>query len=363
MIFLVFSQSFALESDTQDKDSTAYNKVGNEIQLGTSVENPNDYPVSASIEFVFENIEGDNYWDNKKHTGEADAKSSFVTHQKYFFQNAGRFYINMVYEIDGKQAKNTESTEFIIYEEDSKASLNGCEPAKKIVVRPDYSKAVCVFANSVEKLGQRGWIVDEQQISEEFAISLVKNQYPELQDFPSSGLPPKVIHSEKASDGWYVMFETQGSGRPLIEAKCYLVDNAKTVTLTGKYTPKTDDIQVSLSPKTCTPEITNCNQKENLPDMDCFIQSYQECTSAKIQQTRYTVEGDPISTTAIVEKTDATNECKIHVSYDSQDRFGFQGKYDSICSNVRLNEEFYWIIDQCENKDHAFEFYINPEEN
>jgi hypothetical protein len=363
MFFFLAPQSLALEPNIKDKDSTSYNKVGNELQIHTGVENPNDYPASASIEFVFVNVEGDNFWDNKKHTGEADAKSNFVTHQKYFLQNPGRFYINMIYEIDGKQAKNPEYSEFIIYEEDSKASLNGCRPSQKIVVRPDYSQAVCVFADSVEKLGQRGWIVDEQRISEEFAISLVKNQYPELQDFPSDGLPPKIIRSEKSNDGWYVMFETQGSGRPLIEAKCFLIDNSKTVTLTGKYTPEIDDMQVTLSLKTCTPEIANCNQKENLPDMDCFVQSYQECIPAKIQQTRYTVEGDPISTTAILEKNDTSNECKIHVYYDSQDKFGFQGKYDSICSNVRLYEEFYWIIDQCENQEHAFEFYINPEEN
>jgi hypothetical protein len=95
------------------------------------------------------------------------------------------------------------------------------------------------------------WITNSSVISEEDAISLIKNQYPELQDFPSDGLPPKVIHTEQSSEGWYVMFETQGSGRPIIEAKCFFVDNAKTVTLTGVYTPQLDDLKVNLSIKSC----------------------------------------------------------------------------------------------------------------
>ncbi|HEY7777526.1 MAG TPA: hypothetical protein VIA09_03205 [Nitrososphaeraceae archaeon] len=95
------------------------------------------------------------------------------------------------------------------------------------------------------------WITNSSVISEEDAISLIKNQYPELQDFPSDGLPPKVIRTEKSGEGWYVMFETQGSGRPIIEAKCFFVDNAKKVTLTGLYKPETDDIQINISTKTC----------------------------------------------------------------------------------------------------------------
>lgn len=95
------------------------------------------------------------------------------------------------------------------------------------------------------------WITNSSVISEDDAISLIKNQYPELQDFPSDGLPPKVIRTEHSSEGWYVMFETQGSGRPIIDAKCFFVDNSKTVILTGQYKPEIDDVQFDISTKTC----------------------------------------------------------------------------------------------------------------
>lgn len=116
-----------------------------------------------------------------------------------------------------------------------------------------------------------------------------------------------------------------------------------------------DNLPVLEETITETDTIQDCNKKENVPDMACFIESYQNCMPAKIHQTRYTVEGDPISTTAIIEKTDPSKECGIHVYYDSKDRFGFQGKYDSLCSNMYAAEQFSWIINQCENKDHAFE--------
>lgn len=101
-----------------------------------------------------------------------------------------------------------------------------------------------------------------------------------------------------------------------------------------------------------------CNKKENLPDMGCFVESYQNCTVASIQQTRYTVESDPISALAIIEKDVSSGECKMHIHYDSKDKHGFQGEYDSRCSNVRLDKGYSWIIDQCEDKDHSFEIYV-----
>ncbi len=51
------------------------------------------------------------------------------------------------------------------------------------------------------------------------------------------------------------------------------------------------------------------------------------------------------------------SECKIHAYYDSKDKWGFNGKYDSLCSRVQSQNEFSWIIDQCENKDYSFGVY------
>ncbi|MEM3064744.1 MAG: hypothetical protein QW177_05160 [Candidatus Nitrosotenuis sp.] len=100
----------------------------------------------------------------------------------------------------------------------------------------------------------------------------------------------------------------------------------------------------------------DCNKKKDIPDMTCFLDSFRECTPAQIKQTKYTDEGDPITTTAVIEKTGKL-ECKIHAYYDSKDKWGFYGKYDSLCSRLESQNEFSWIIDQCENKDYSFGFY------
>lgn len=153
-------QAHGSEGSSNDGDGTVFAKAGDVITLSESVKNPNNYPVQASIEFVFENKVGDNFWENKKHTGEAGANKNYGTHQAFFVQHVGRFYIHTIYEIDGKITERDVPTEFIVFEEYSKATLNGCGAKYEIVVKPDYSKAVCVFDDSVEKLAQRGWVTD-----------------------------------------------------------------------------------------------------------------------------------------------------------------------------------------------------------
>ena len=157
-ILSLFTQAYAFEDDVVD--GTSYNQVGQVISLHDRVVNPNNYTASASIEFVFTNVEGDNYWESKKKTVEAGPNQTFVTHNDYFIQNVGKFYIHMVYDIDGVITKNPNPTEFIIFEEYSKAALNGCKPQHELIVKPDYSLAVCVFEDSVKELSQRGWVTD-----------------------------------------------------------------------------------------------------------------------------------------------------------------------------------------------------------
>ena len=151
--------AFASE-DSEIGDATTYMLAGYPVELHDRVENPHDYEASASIEFVFENISGDNYWESKEHVGTASPMKNFVTHQSYFIEHPGKFYIHMKYEIDGKTAKNPNTLEFIVFEEESKAVTNGCYPDHQIIVKPDYSEAVCVFDGSVAKLVMRGWIAD-----------------------------------------------------------------------------------------------------------------------------------------------------------------------------------------------------------
>ena len=126
-----------------------------------------------------------------------------------------------------------------------------CKEGLDLVIKVSSGFPACVKPQSKQKLLEMGWAANDQMISEEEAIFLIKKQYTQLQDFPSDGLPPKIIRSEKSSYGWYVMFETQGSGIPIIEAKCFLVDNAKIVYQIGKY-KNTGDMKNDLSVKTCS---------------------------------------------------------------------------------------------------------------
>ena len=126
-----------------------------------------------------------------------------------------------------------------------------CKEGLDLVIKATSGFPACVKPQSKQKLFEMGWAANDQMILEEEAISLIKKQYPQLQDFPSDGLPPKMIRAEKSSYGWYVMFETQGSGIPIIDAKCFLVDNAKIVYQIGKY-KNTGDMKNVLSVKTCS---------------------------------------------------------------------------------------------------------------
>ena len=153
-------QTKIVSDRSEDDDGTGYSEVGTVVSLNTRVQNPHDYQVDASIEYVFENVEGDNFWENKKHTGTASANGAYGTHQKYFMQNPGKFYIHMIYSLNGEITQDSGTHEFIVFEKYSDAALNGCFPDREIIGKPDYSLAVYVFPESVDKLIQRGWVGD-----------------------------------------------------------------------------------------------------------------------------------------------------------------------------------------------------------
>src|SRR5262245_30112610 len=74
--------------------------------------------------------------------------------------------------------------------------------------------------------------------SADHAIQAVQNAFAELKDYPSDHLPPKSIQTERAGDGWYVAFVQEGSGRPIISARCFVVDRNGVVGETGSYHPE-----------------------------------------------------------------------------------------------------------------------------
>ena len=70
------------------------------------------------------------------------------------------------------------------------------------------------------------------------AISLLKAAYTEFKNYPNDNLPPQSIQTKQASNGWYVAFIQEGSGRPILEAKCFQVKDDKTIAFIGEYLPK-----------------------------------------------------------------------------------------------------------------------------
>ncbi len=78
-----------------------------------------------------------------------------------------------------------------------------------------------------ESYGQHG-LIDEKE-----AIGLVRERYPDLLTYPSDGLPPRSIKTEQTPGGWYIAFIQEGSGLPILSARCYFVSNNRTIRLTG----------------------------------------------------------------------------------------------------------------------------------
>ena len=83
-------------------------------------------------------------------------------------------------------------------------------------------------------------------LSESEAISLVKAAYPEFKNYPNDNLPPQSIQTKQASNGWYIVFVQEGSGRPILEAKCFLVIDDKTIMSIGEYMPKIGEDRYDL---------------------------------------------------------------------------------------------------------------------
>ena len=87
---------------------------------------------------------------------------------------------------------------------------------------------------------------NKTDLSESEAISLLKAAYPEFKNYPNDNLPPQSIQTKQASNGWYIAFVQEGSGRPILEAKCFLITDDKTITSIGEYAPKVSEDRFDL---------------------------------------------------------------------------------------------------------------------
>ncbi len=88
--------------------------------------------------------------------------------------------------------------------------------------------------------------LNEADSTESEAISLVKAAYPEFKNYPNDNLPPQSIQTKQVSNGWYVAFVQEGSGRPILEAKCFLVKDDKTIIVIGEYVPRAGEDRYDL---------------------------------------------------------------------------------------------------------------------
>ena len=107
-------------------------------------------------------------------------------------------------------------------------------------------------------------------LTKEQAIEFIQQKYPELQDYPSDKLAPRSIVAEKSSEGWYVAFIQNGSGRPIISAKCFLLKSDNSLTKKD-YTVPLGDMGMEFSAKNCAtmPNDNNGNNQET----KCGIQN------------------------------------------------------------------------------------------
>jgi len=95
----------------------------------------------------------------------------------------------------------------------------------------------------------------KNSLAESKAVSMLKTAYPEFGSYPNDNLPPQSIRTEKGMNGWYVAFVQEGSGRPIIGAKCFFVSNDESIRAIGEFNPSIEDIDFSI--KTCAAKPVN----------------------------------------------------------------------------------------------------------
>ncbi|GBH34198.1 hypothetical protein NZNM25_09890 [Nitrosopumilus zosterae] len=84
----------------------------------------------------------------------------------------------------------------------------------------------------------------------------------------------------------------------------------------------------------------NCNVYR-FGSVDCFAISFDKCIPAKIENTHFTVEGDPITVIAMIK----SDSCSIDVFHDAtQDRFGKQEITKYSCPEIKLDDNYLHMV-------------------
>jgi hypothetical protein len=100
-----------------------------------------------------------------------------------------------------------------------------------------------------------------------------------------------------------------------------------------------DDTQLYDIPEIMNYQGNNCNMLRS--SVDCFVDSFNQCISAKIEDVYLTVEGDPITIIAMIKP----DSCSIDVFHDAtQDRFGKQEITRYSCPEIKLDEQYLHLV-------------------
>ena len=96
-------------------------------------------------------------------------------------------------------------------------------------------------------------------LTEEDAIALVRQTHSELAHYPTpNGFPPTQVNTERDQKGWYLAFVQQGSGRPILSARCFFVPfdarlrRRSPVVEVGSFIPAVSDTRRNIHPRDCT---------------------------------------------------------------------------------------------------------------
>lgn len=83
------------------------------------------------------------------------------------------------------------------------------------------------------------------------AIRIVQAACPDLLAYPSDGLPPRSIRAERSANGWHLAFIQEGSGLPILSARCYLVTDDRAIIATGRIDQSLMVLPEQFSPVRC----------------------------------------------------------------------------------------------------------------
>jgi hypothetical protein len=91
-------------------------------------------------------------------------------------------------------------------------------------------------------------------------------------------------------------------------------------------------------------------------DVNCFIDSFNNCIPAMIKNTHTTIEGDPIYNIAMIKSNIGSTLCSIVVFEDTtNDRFGIPGITKYSCSSLTSDDE-YLDISPCVDESNQGEY-------